>query len=101
MMEEVWFLKQIFKNVCIEFVAKMAVCIEFVAKMAVEAAAWAEGIFVIAECIDLGAEQFAVKNASRMVCDFHCAYRFVKYVFHSRFAAAGSDSYWILSIVIF
>lgn len=70
MMEEVWFLKQIFKNVCIEFVAKMAVCIEFVAKMAVEAAAWAEGIFVIAECIDLGAEQFAVKNASRMVCDF-------------------------------
>lgn len=55
----------------------LAVCIEFVAKMASAAAFWAEGIFVIAifvigECIDLGAEQFALKNAPRMVCDFHC-----------------------------
>lgn len=52
----------------------------------------AEGSFVIAECIDLGAEQFALKNAPRMVCDFHCAYGFVKYVFHGRLAAAGLDS---------
>lgn len=50
----------------------LAVCIEFVAKMASAAAFWAEGIFVIGECIDLGAEQFALKNAPRMVCDFHC-----------------------------
>jgi len=101
MMEEVWFLKQIFISVCIEFVAKMAVCIEFVAKMAVVATSRAEGIFVITECIDLGAEQFALENAPRMACDFHCAYRFVKCVFHSRLAAAGLDSCWILSIVIF
>lgn len=101
MMEEVWFLKQIFISVCIEFVAKMAVCIEFVAKMAVVATTRAEGIFVIAECIDLGAEQVALENAPRMACDLHCAYRFVKYVFHSRLAAAGLDSCWILSIVIF
>lgn len=50
----------------------LAVCIEFVAKMASAAAFWAEGIFVIGECIDLGAEQFALKNAPRMVFDFHC-----------------------------
>lgn len=61
MMEEVWFLKQIFLSVCIEFVAKMAVCIEFIAKMAVVTTSGAEGIFVIAECIDLGAEQLLSK----------------------------------------
>ena len=29
---------------------------------------WAEGIFVITKCIDLGSEHFSLKNAPSMVC---------------------------------
>jgi len=103
MMEEVWFLKQIFKAVCIEFVAKMVVCIEFVAKMAAAAASWADGIFVMAECIDLSAEQFAF--AVKMLQVWSVISTVHTYLlstcFHGCLAAAGLDSYWILSIVIF
>ena len=80
MMKEVWFLKQIFKSVCIEFVGCMYwIC----CKNGFCGCFWAKGIFVIAECIDLGAEHLLWKMLQEWSV-ISTVYRFFKYVFHGK-----------------